>query len=124
MKRNKELIRLILLELESRDTEGWVDLAEESTLTNQGFTKEEIWYNSLLLGEAGLAEYQALHEGAVPVEEVILGNLTMQGHDVLDHIRDDSIWKKLGAKGLSLSFHVIGTATAQGVFRAMKGLLS
>ena len=123
MKRNKELIRLILLELESRDNEGWVDLAAERTLTDQGFTEEEIWYNSLLLGEAGLAEYQVLHEISTPVEEVILGSLTMQGHNVLDHIRDDSIWKKLGAIGLSFSFHAIGAAAAQGVFRAMKGLL-
>lgn len=81
MKRDMNLIRLILLDVEGEEE---VDLSS--------YTEEQIGYHRWLLINAGLAEgtddigYEDLHPNA------FITWLNWEGHDFLDAARDEDIW--------------------------------
>ena len=84
MKRDFELIRKLLLEIEGEK----VDLSS--------YTEDQILYHKALLLEAGLAEGKP-HYPNKPTEipdKVIIRKLTWEGHNFIDAIRDDDRWKK------------------------------
>jgi hypothetical protein len=87
MKRNMDLIRQILLEIEKQPfTGGWVDLSIEH------YTPEELTYHVMILCEAGLIEAKDLsnHSGM----DWKPTRLTWEGHEFLEAARDNSRWKK------------------------------
>jgi uncharacterized protein DUF2513 len=104
MKRDMDLIRQILLRIE---TEGTDD--KRLFLKIEGYSEGEISYHVKLLAEAGLIR-------AMDMERGVLGSiwwpisLTWNGHDFLDAARDDTNWNKakslVGAKVASASFEV------------------
>lgn len=87
MKRNLDLIRYILIFLEnSLDAiDSNYDIVFPET------TNEEICYNLKIMKDARLISYV----DASPFEETqyCLIQMTYAGHDYLDSVRDDSIWK-------------------------------
>jgi len=88
MKRDMNLIRLLLL-----DTEG-----EEPRPDLAGFTEEQRIYHSALLIEAGLIEgVIRKDENGFPSGTVRV-RLTWAGHEFLDAARNDTIWKKASEK--------------------------
>lgn len=116
MKRDMDLIRLILLEIESSEYE------EIENFNIHGCDMSSIKYNGELLLQAGLID--KFYEDSIG--ELNAGKLTWDGCDYLDKIRDNSVWKKtkdiITQKGLPLVIDTIKTvstaiitATAEGV---------
>jgi hypothetical protein len=92
MKRDIELIRLILLREESGEA--------PAELAN--YDGAAIAYNSVLAIEAGLLRGQIYHEGGSPVAIPTVSGITWTGHDFLDATRDPRIWKKARNRALAL----------------------
>ena len=107
MKRDMDLIRLILLELEKSDPHD-VFCPDIS-----GYQDKEINYHLELLISAGLVTGDMNYAWGMRSSPVV--RLEMEGHDLLDNIRTDTIWTKtktfLGSKGVTtVSVEVLKTA--------------
>ena len=90
MKRDMDLVRLILLEIEDKYRSTAIyDLAID------GYDTEMVAYHCKILYEAGLiSDYKAQYaDNEIYVFGV--GSLTWDGNDFLEKIRDDSQWKKV-----------------------------
>lgn len=102
MKRNMELVRDILIQVEEHDSKRPFQLTAEE---GNPFTQEEIDYHLQLMINAGLIEGKAQNflGGAVLIH---IRGLTWQGHDFLDAARNDKVWEKANeaaeSKGLDL----------------------
>ena len=85
MKRNMELIRWLLLRSEGD---------EEAAKACEAFTVEERAYHVQLLIDAGLVEGVVRRDEVGNPNGAIVSRLTWAGHDFLQSVRDDTIWKK------------------------------
>lgn len=107
MKRDMNLIRLLLLEEEGGNP----------NLTD--YTEKEKVYNAALAIEAGLLHGKVIESDGQP-EGVSIFRLTWEGHDFLDAARNESVWKKVSEKvkdkGMSLTYAVLKT-TLEGMIR-------
>jgi len=110
MKRDMNLIRLLLLRAEGEEE---VDFAS--------YTEEQRIYHSALLVEAGLVDGAIRTDAQGYPNGVATIRLTWKGHEFLDAARNDSVWQKatgaVRSKGLSLTFDVLKellTATIRG----------
>jgi len=99
MKRDMDLIREILLKIESYNEDDPI-----TDLNIQKYNKEEIGYNVYLIKNAGLIEGKIFFrsETIQPAGYAIF-RMTWAGHDFLDACRDEDRWnqakviiKKLG----------------------------
>lgn len=88
MKRNADLIRKILLEIESHD-----DLSGPTQLDIEGYTPEQITYHIILLDEAGLIV--AYDKSTFGGTEWSVDRLTWHGHEFLDAAKNDQHWSKV-----------------------------
>lgn len=87
MKRDMDLVRQMLLEIEKHPYTGdWVELAID------GSSPEEITYHVILLHEAGLIEADDV--STMSNIEWRPKRPTWQGHEFLDAARDDTRWSK------------------------------
>ena len=107
MKRDMDLIRLILLEIEKSDP------YQVFRPNLCGYQDKEVSYHLELLISAGLVEGQMHYTGGMTANPVV--KLSWVGHDFLDDIRSDSIWKKtkelLKNEGLkTVSFEILKAA--------------
>jgi hypothetical protein len=88
MKRDLELVRKILLQLEEGGEEtgpsGWSSMGE------QGYDLPAIHYHVRLLHDAGLIEADELVPGQWWPER-----MTWAGHEFLDAARNDEIWNEV-----------------------------
>ncbi len=115
MKRDFDLIRLLLLELEG---EVSVDLSS--------YNQDQVNYHKALIKEAGFVE-GIIHyrSGITDIPDcVILKRLTWEGHEFLDKAKNDKVWNKaksiIKEKGVSLSLDALKIAISE----AVKMLLS
>ncbi len=87
MKRDMDLVRQILFEIEKQSFEDSGQL-----LKFDGYSDEEVSYHVMLLDEAGLIQAKDLSGGSdlmwIPMR------LTWQGHEFLDAARDETRWNK------------------------------
>lgn len=103
MKRDMDLVRLILLKIE----EDYVSTALYD-LKIDGYDKETIAYHCKILHEAGfISDYSAKYAS----NELYLfgvGSLTWEGHELLDKVRDNSRWANIKSiiKGKALPFSI------------------
>ena len=115
MKRDMELIRKMLLEVEDKhDPQDNSRLAQSFIFTSEGgYSGSEVNYNLSLLIVAGLVKGKHLEtiDGELMV---FIEGLTWDGHDFLDSIRQDVVWQgvqdkaeQAGLSVLSLSFEVV-----------------
>lgn len=103
MKRDFDLIRILLLE---REGDTLVDLSP--------YNQDQINYHKALIIEAGLAEgpvhYPSSHVTDIP-DAVDLLKLTWEGHEFLDKARSDTTWNRaksfLHDKGVTLSLEAL-----------------
>lgn len=116
MRRDDDLIRQLMLDLESATA------AVGDAHKVDGYTRDEVAYHLALILRAGLAEgpeprYPS--DGSDPTipRLIMVLRLTPAGHDFIDTLRDDTVWKtvKESAKkaGGSLSLELlkqVGTA--------------
>src|SRR5207245_11663571 len=100
MKRDMNLIRLLLMRLEG---EQEVDL--------DAYSENERIYHSALLIEANLVDGVIRKDAEGYPSGVASIRLTWKGHDFLDAARNESVWKKatgkVRSKGLSLTFDLL-----------------
>ena len=101
-----DLIRKIMLRVE----EEYVSTAIFN-LKVDGYTMEQVSAHCKMMYEAGLiSDYKAQYAGN-SLYSFGISNLTWEGYEYLDKIRDDSIWKKVKDvakdKGLPLAIDTI-----------------
>lgn len=115
MRRNDDLIRLLLLDLEFAN-----DYVNDSHAV-PGYTRDQIAYHLALIVKAGYAEgpqprYSSTgNDPAIPIG-VLMTRLTPAGHDFIATLRDDTVWAKvkerLAKVGGSASLEAIGQVGA------------
>jgi hypothetical protein len=104
MKRDMDLVRDILLEMEKHDAPGtW------PTVTIEGHPEQEINYHMVLMKGAGLIEAAVMDTRQGPIVQPL--RLTWGGHEFLDSARSSKVWN--GAKDLALK--TTGTLTLEGL---------
>ena len=89
MKRDMELVRKILFELE--DTVGNV---AEYNLKIDGYSMDQVAYHCALLFEGGYIHDYKGQYGSGELYAFGVGRLTWEGHDLLDKIRSDTVWNR------------------------------
>jgi hypothetical protein len=87
MKRNMCLIREMLLAVEAEEHGFALQKIEIP-----GYTREQVNYHTVLLGEAGFVEIYDVTAGTGGGAEAIITRLTWAGHDFLDTARNPEIW--------------------------------
>ncbi len=89
MKRDMDLIREILLAIESYPESDAYNL----NLSFPGHSEDEVSYHCRLLFDAGIIEGKCIQAYEEPDEWMIRG-LTWTGHEFLEASRDDTRWNK------------------------------
>ena len=121
MKRDMELVRKILLALESSQENSAFD----------GYDNYTVKYHEALVIEAGLATGSPMYGGSIPEIPVvvILTSLTWAGHELLDAIRNDTVWAKtkqtFASKGLDMTLDLVksvASSIAAGLIRSAAGI--
>lgn len=93
MKRDMDLIREILLQVEARPTAQSIDLVELP-----GRNQEEISYHVKLLADAGYIDAYDLRTLGPGGFKYAPSSLTNEGHDFLDAARNNTVWKRAKEK--------------------------
>ena len=124
MKRDMDLVRLILLKIEEEHTSGLV-----MGITIDNYDIETVAYHCEIMYQAGLIlEYKRERAWGNKTVSVAVGGLTWEGQDYLDKVRDDKLWKKtkeeISKKGLPLVFDTIKTISNAFVTAAAEGLVN
>lgn len=103
MKRDMELVRLILL-----DVEG------ETEVDMSAYSQEQITYHKKLLYDSGFIDGidVSSHSGW----EIIEDQLTWRGHDFLDDARNDKVWRE--------ATHQIGKSIGSASLEVFKAVLA
>lgn len=100
MKRDMELVRKLVLFLESND-----EVDESTEIEVEDYDHEAIRYHLALMGEAGLLNVTHCREC------VIVTGITWQGHEFADLVRDPKVWQStlttVAKKTGSISFDII-----------------
>lgn len=89
MKRNVDLEREILLSIEDSYKPG----DKQVSLNIDGYSEEEIYEHAKLLYQAGLIQ-SFLDTSTMSTSECFVGNLTNEGFDYVEAVRNDSAWTK------------------------------
>ena len=110
MKRDMDLARQIMLELEQAQYTGaWIHISIEN------FSKEKVNYHVMLLAKANLIEAEK-YVNSCGTERLPI-SLNMQGHDFLEAAKNETIWQKakthIQNKGGVLTFDVAKAVLAQ-----------
>jgi len=111
MKRDLNLFRAILLEIEKMPAgEDWVLDRDSSNLYANESEEVNILEHLILMQDAHLIT-KAVTKGGDGFYELCPCNLTNEGHDFLDAVRNSSVWEKIKAtvldKGISYSIESI-----------------
>ena len=120
MKRDYELVRKLLFFLEAKPTPETVECPEV-----EGYSELEIKYHLLLLAQAKLIDYEPELTKTGRIIRVLAFNLSWQGHDFLDAVRNEQVWSQVNAqaseKGTALPFDVLKTLAIE-VVKKLVGL--
>jgi len=111
MKLNHECVRDLMLAIES------VEIVEPFLLTYfyedqeslKIYTLDELFYTTLVLEGAGFLNAEDRSHGSGP--EAIIRTITWEGHQFLDNIRDDGVWKDTKAVVSKLSSVSLGVVS-------------
>ena len=109
MTRNWEIIREILLSLERANTPNAVVNANSFA----DLPEQEVAYNMRLLSEAGYIEARIMSSssGDGKINAAFALRLTNAGHDLLDTMRNESVWstvkEKFTSKGIDMTFDLV-----------------
>ncbi|MGO9175051.1 MAG: DUF2513 domain-containing protein [Desulfobaccales bacterium] len=106
MKRDMDLIREILLAIESHpESDSYI-----LNLSFPGHSEDEVSYHCRLLLDARMIDATCIPQNMGPDEWIIKG-LTWAGHEFLEASRDDSRWNKakkiISEKTGSFSFEIL-----------------
>ena len=105
MKRDMDLVRVILIEMEEHQNPNTA-----VRLECPGYSPDQIGQHVKLLEQAGLIEAKDATGLTTGIKWTPL-SLTWKGHEFLDATRNEGIWQKLKAelkdRGMSLPFSLI-----------------
>jgi hypothetical protein len=89
MKRDMAIIRLILLQQEGDETadKQLKEIPEKTMLYHMG-----------LAIEAGLVKGEVMEDSNMEISGAAVCSLTWAGHEFLDSVRNESVWKKTSEK--------------------------
>jgi hypothetical protein len=90
MKRDPELIRKILFEVEKCPADKHINGFEFDD-----YDEHTVALHTELLIEAGLLDGEVTHFISGEPPSVIVRRLTWSGYDFVDAVRDDTVWKKV-----------------------------
>ena len=88
MRRNMELIKVILQKLEDKETMDG-DIGAKAF---PNYPPDDINYHIAILYNAGLIEGREIKHGLIT--KWVANRLTWQGHDFLDAAKNETIWNK------------------------------
>ena len=109
MTRNWEIIREILLSLERANTPNAVVNANSFA----DLPEQEVAYNMRLLSEDGYIEARIMSSssGDGKINAALALRLTNAGHDLLDTMRNESVWstvkEKFTSNGIDMTFDLV-----------------
>lgn len=117
MKRDMDLVRDILLFLEGRNSSAHV---KSEAFPMEGRSASEIQYHLNLIYQAGFLNGEPIKSSTSErLISVLPFDLTWQGHEFLETVRDPEIWRKAKAGAASA-----GTASIQFIWGVAKALLN
>ena len=123
MRRNMDLVRLILLKIE--------DEYRSTAIFNidiPGYDMETVAYHCKILNEAGLISAYNAQYGSNELMCFAVGPLTWDGNEYLDKVRDDSQWAKVKnviiSKGVPLAIDTIKSVSDAFVTAATEGIVN
>ena len=128
MKRDMELIRKIMFKIEE-DYSGTPIFA----LQIEGYDMITVAEHCRMMNEYGLIdEYKAFGADNIPILDFLVGNLTWEGYDFLDKVRQDTVWNKtkdvITKQGLPMILDVVKdvstaviTSMTEGAVKAILG---
>ena len=121
MKRDMDLVRKILLEIEANYVSTTICGFEI-----EGYDIAAVAYHCKILYEAGLISDYNANYGDDEIDYLSVGSLTWDGHDYLDKVRDDTLWAKtkdtIVQKGLPLILDTIKTVSSALITAAAEGV--
>lgn len=109
MVKNWTIIRAVLLRLEAAKTPNTALDAKNF----EGFSEQEVAYNMRLLNDAGYIKANILESssGDGHIGAALARSLTNSGHELLDTIRNDTVWGKVQdtfkSKGIEMTFDLV-----------------
>lgn len=116
MPRDWDVVRDVLLEVDALDSK-----ARNSFSYTDGEGDDALVAHALMLWKAGFIE--AIDAGTMGGDSIMCPQLTWEGHNLLETLRDKPVWTKIKAvaaeKGIELSFDAvkaIGKAVLGGMF--------
>lgn len=117
MQRNMDLVRKILLKLES-SPDGWAP----RDFGIQSFSPQEIGYHAHIMKQEGLIEAVVVTGSGSAGPEAMPSSLTWKGHEFLDLARDQARWnrakstiEKVGGAPISVWLKVLNDLMMQSV---------
>ncbi|MEL7654297.1 MAG: DUF2513 domain-containing protein [Bacillota bacterium] len=120
MERNMDLIRDILFEIEKQ----YVDVALIN-LKVKDYDFKEVAYHCKILYDAGLVSHYKGQYGSNELYLFSVGSLTWEGHEFLDKIKSDTVWKQtketIVKKGLPWALDVVKSVVSAIVEGMVKG---
>ncbi len=122
MKRDMELVRKILFEIENKHKSGAL-----VNLNIEGYDMETVAYHCQIMYEAGLVlSYKPFHTGE-GLYSFAVGGLTWDGNDYLEKTRDDTIWRKIMQvitdKGLPFTIDIVKSISSVIISSVAQGVM-
>lgn len=114
MKLNHECVRDILLYIEDNLFYGYYIVIADIELKN--YSKEELLYTADKLLEAEFLIGNKRNTLNATLPDIRITSISWNGHQFLDNIRDDGIWKdtkKVLSKFSSVSLNFVGNVASQ-----------
>ena len=106
LKRNLDLLRLLLLEIENID-----DISFDSRRLTHLSEPITVYYHIHLLYEVGFIEALPYSSNTCPIPMYRILWITNAGHDYIDSIRNNTVWSKtkslLSSSGTNFALHVV-----------------
>lgn len=114
MKLNHDCVRDLLLHIEENLTYGYYLEVSEATL--KSYSREELLYTADKLLEAGYLDGNKRNTINSSLPYIRITAITWTGHQFLDNIRDDGVWKdtkKVLSRFSSVSLGFVGNVASQ-----------
>lgn len=114
MKLNHDCVRFLMLHVEENVPYGY--FLNVNDIEHEKFNSEELLYAADKLLEANFLDGNVLRSIGQPLPNIRIKSITWSGHQFLDNIRDDGVWKdtkKVVSKFSSVSLSLIGNIASQ-----------
>mgnify|MGYP004470054241 CR=1 FL=1 len=131
MKLKQDCVRYVLLSLEDQNfkmTQRPVQGMEiANVLQNENYSVEDIRYTLLQLYDGGFLIARPLQTKLAT--DVVVSDISWKGHELLDSIRDDEVWKQTkkatsGLKSVSIGIlSNVASTVLTGIIKQQTGLL-